>query len=1453
MMLLLSLAVFAPGVFADSNPISTGFESLLGSLKTRSTQSCGVTYRTHVQDVGWETNWMTDGYTAGTQGRCQRLEGIQIKLTGDVPTGAKILYRTQVQDLGWETSWTQNGNISGTVGKSLRLEAIQIKLQNMPGYSVRYRTHIQDLGWETEWSENGDISGTVGKSLRLEGIQIMIVKNAANLDDYNDALAIAESAVQDKYTPESWAYLQATLTDFAVDSTSTQNDVDVATRAIQNACNALVLKDNSLYYSKAGTYGPATGTTEINQDVVIKADGVTLQNLHIKGNLIVAEEVGDGDVTLNNVTVDGNTYIRGGGTDSIHINGGSYSKITVQKTATGKVRIVATNVDGLEVEIAEGEANDSIILEGSFETVQVDAPGVIVSTSGTTVIRKMIVSQAAAGCRVVINTDARVDKLVVNGKMEIQGQGQIVKAEINADNVTYEKIPDTMAVDSHVTVPPVQVTPPVVLVTDMKIQTANDATTIAVGASLQLSAAITPADASNKKVKWSLVNPDGVATITSAGLVYARKAGAVTVQAEALDGSGVSATTVIVINDPGVPTITSNTNILYNAENQDFVLTLENDTFTPGANLLSNWTSTMGDTGLTITSIDRNSDTQVTVHTSGKAKAGTITIKAKSAALTRGLESNILTIDVPMIHVTGIAVAGANISTDNGETQLTASVSPADATNKKILWSITSGGTCAKISEDGLLTALKDGDVVIRGTAADGSGVYGEVTIKISNQFETTIAANLTTIDNGTKDPKIVVTLTNDKFAARSLVENKDNWTVAGTTGLSIDTITRDSDTQVTIQLKGTAQYGDFKLKTKEAATVNAEVSNEVTVTVPPIPVESIMISPYLELTAGESSKLTASVLPDTASIKTLTWKSSENVVASVDQNGQITAHYEGLAFITATSYDGKKAATCAVKVTASDAQSQAIVDAEALKYQDAVTVPNTTQVNADVTATVAKLLDSKAAGTNITLSYSVLDDNNSKITEGTYLKIDNGKVILKGQKTTPGDATERILITFDKDGKIATHAVTVTIQTTTSLDGTVLSKIAADSISSPAAAKANQEALVRDSGYSGDAYTFRAQAPLQSYLSSDPNQGKGKWAGFVIGTGLETIKGLSIDTGSGTYYDFTDADIVEAATVGADPGQFVFWMKTDVAAERTLSIRNGSQIKTITITVADFAFDSVIQNPDSILSIPGDDLTTVNYADNVVTVGGTIPYQTTSIGNKKAGSNLYGLKISLKNLDKTKTAVKESGATTTYYSAADLWQYNGNVCYYVGDVTSLDNTTTLTFDYDGNWSTINDQISFEIKIAAGTVISTPTQEQVLKVIEPTITATSNSVTVDYANLTAADLEPDEQALLSGYYADAAIYIPAGVKGNFTVTAFGSDKTVTLDGSQQTLYLSKIMGLTMAEANLITNQSGAFTVNFSSSDVNSLNFDVQSVVRDNKSPTEKIIPYGSRVKVSFTK
>ena len=72
-----------------------------------------------------------------------------------------------------------------------------------------------------------------------------------------------------------------------------------------------------------------------------------------------------------------------------------------------------------------------------------------------------------------------------------------------------------------------------------------------------------------------------------------------------------------------------------------------------------------------------------------------------------------------------------------------------------------------------------------------------------------------------------------------------------------------------------------------------------------------------LTLVEGGTATLTATVEPDEASNKNVTWESSDSSVATVDANGEVTAKAAGTATITVTTEDGEKTATCAVAVTA--------------------------------------------------------------------------------------------------------------------------------------------------------------------------------------------------------------------------------------------------------------------------------------------------------------------------------------------------------------------------------------------------------------------------------------------------------------------------------------------------------------------------------------------------------
>ena len=82
-------------------------------------------------------------------------------------------------------------------------------------------------------------------------------------------------------------------------------------------------------------------------------------------------------------------------------------------------------------------------------------------------------------------------------------------------------------------------------------------------------------------------------------------------------------------------------------------------------------------------------------------------------------------------------------------------------------------------------------------------------------------------------------------------------------------------------------------------------------------PVTSVSISPTTaSLTVGQTSQLTATVLPTNATNKSVTWTSSNIAVVTVSTSGLATAVSTGNATITVTTVDGSKTATCAVTVS---------------------------------------------------------------------------------------------------------------------------------------------------------------------------------------------------------------------------------------------------------------------------------------------------------------------------------------------------------------------------------------------------------------------------------------------------------------------------------------------------------------------------------------------------------
>lgn len=81
------------------------------------------------------------------------------------------------------------------------------------------------------------------------------------------------------------------------------------------------------------------------------------------------------------------------------------------------------------------------------------------------------------------------------------------------------------------------------------------------------------------------------------------------------------------------------------------------------------------------------------------------------------------------------------------------------------------------------------------------------------------------------------------------------------------------------------------------------------------VPVTGVTLNKTsLHLISGDSEKLIATVLPENATDKTVTWVSSDPEVVTVDQNGNVTAKdWGGESIIMVITNDGKKTASCKI------------------------------------------------------------------------------------------------------------------------------------------------------------------------------------------------------------------------------------------------------------------------------------------------------------------------------------------------------------------------------------------------------------------------------------------------------------------------------------------------------------------------------------------------------------
>ncbi|MBA4053901.1 MAG: hypothetical protein C0490_04240, partial [Marivirga sp.] len=220
--------------------------------------------------------------------------------------------------------------------------------------------------------------------------------------------------------------------------------------------------------------------------------------------------------------------------------------------------------------------------------------------------------------------------------------------------------------------------------------------TLSPGASQQLTATISPTNATNKNVTWSS-NNTSIATVNTSGLVTAVAGGTATITVATVDGNKIS-TSAITVAAATVPV-------------SSVSLAPAAVTLSPGAS--QQLTATISPTNATNKSVTwSSSNTSIaTVNTSGLVTAvagGTATVTATTVD-GKKISISAITVTAVTVSVTAASVAPSTIPLITGGTyQLSASVTPADATNKSVTWKSSNTGV-ATINTTGLVTATGAG------------------------------------------------------------------------------------------------------------------------------------------------------------------------------------------------------------------------------------------------------------------------------------------------------------------------------------------------------------------------------------------------------------------------------------------------------------------------------------------------------------------------------------------------------------------------------------------------------------------------------------------------------------------------------------------------------------------------------------------------------------------------
>ena len=234
--------------------------------------------------------------------------------------------------------------------------------------------------------------------------------------------------------------------------------------------------------------------------------------------------------------------------------------------------------------------------------------------------------------------------------------------------------------------------------------------------------------------------------------------------------------------------------------------------------------------------------------------------------------------------------------------QIKPTIYPSTANYKTGITWTSSNNDVAVVDSNGFVTGISNGEVTITATTENGRAATWKVVV-ISTPLEISLDSENLVLDiNGVNTHQYATTI----YPSTANASIGLRWEIESSSSPNVISIS--SNGVVTGLSNGTAVI--------TATTQNGKTTKcNVKVQTSPVSLSLNKAKTTLNMTGTKTTKLYPVYDPKTSNVNTkLTWKSSDTSVATVDQDGNVTAKKNGTTVITATTQNNKSA-TCIVTV----------------------------------------------------------------------------------------------------------------------------------------------------------------------------------------------------------------------------------------------------------------------------------------------------------------------------------------------------------------------------------------------------------------------------------------------------------------------------------------------------------------------------------------------------------